>query len=642
MICATNLKMRFGAKVLFKNANIQLNPGQHYGLVGANGTGKSTLIKILMNEVTPEAGDVTIPSQIKVGALSQNHFAFENVPILNVVLMGKKELWEAFQAKNALLMKNNFSDAECEQLEKFEKIIERYSGYSAESEAATLLEGLGVAAPLHQCPLSVLSGGFKLRVLLAQLLFSQPDVMLLDEPTNHLDIYSIRWLENYLKDFAGTLLISSHDRHFLNATCQHIVDIDYQAIKLYKGNYEEFLVAKQAEREQKLAVLANQEKKRDDLQEFITRFGAKATKATQAQSRAKQIEKIEEEMASIDISASSRLYPKVNFQQHRPSGVIALTVKELDKAYGSKEVLKKISFQVERGDRIAILGANGIGKTTLLEIITQYASSDRGSVEFGHAAQFAYFPQDHKREVNAELSLLDWLRQVSPQTPDEKLRATLGLVLFSGDDVHKQIKILSGGETARLILAKMMLINHNFLLFDEPTNHLDMESTDSLIEALQNYPGTILFVSHSRHFISQVSTRIIEITNKGLRDFRCTYPEYLEKTDTDLLNASLKQKQKNTSNEARSTYEDQKTQRNLKSQLERNIAAVEKNCHTLETELSKLNKIFESEEFYHSPAAHQIELAKQKEALEQKLETAMNEWETLSESLLKQFPVLNA
>ncbi len=400
MISANNLSMRFGGKILFKNASFQLNPGNHYGLIGANGSGKSTLIKVLINEVTQEGGDVNISSQLAVGTLKQDHFLYENVPIIDTVLMGNTRLWKAMEQKDLLLQRPEFTEEACHELADLEKVIESEDGYSAESVAGKILEGLGLPDRIHRQTLSTLSGGYKLRVLLAQVLFSNPDVLLLDEPTNHLDLYSIKWLEEYLSNFAGTLLISSHDRDFLNRICNYILDLDYQKITTYKGNYNTFLETKAAIQDQKEAAFAKQEKRRDDVQEFIDRFKAKASKARQAQSKMKMVEKLEEEMSGVDFSSSSRLYPNLKFEPYRPSGAIALKVHDIHKSYGEKQVLHGISFEVERGDRLALIGANGIGKSTLLEILTGHLKHDQGSWEWGHAAQCAYFPQDHMREVN--------------------------------------------------------------------------------------------------------------------------------------------------------------------------------------------------------------------------------------------------
>lgn len=630
MISASNLTMRYGGKILFKNANFQLNPGKHYGLIGANGSGKSTLIKVLTHEVTHEDGDFSIPSQLSVGTLKQNHFLYENVLIIDTVLMGNARLWQAMDEKNKLFEKPEFTEEDCHVLADLEKIIESEDGYVAESVAGKILEGLGLPDRVHRQTLSTLSGGYKLRVLLAQVLFSKPDILLLDEPTNHLDLYSIKWLEEYLSKFPGTLLISSHDRDFLNRICNYMLDLDYQKITSYTGNYDDFLLTKAALLEQKEAAFAKQERKRDDMQEFIDRFKAKASKARQAQSKMKMVEKLEDEMSEFDFTASSRLFPKLKFEPYRPSGAIALKVKDIHKSYGTKQVLHGISFEVERGDRLALLGANGIGKSTLLEILTDHLKCEQGSWEWGHAAQFAYFPQDHRREVHGQISILHWLSEQDPQTPEQRLREILGRVLFTGDDVKKSVHVLSGGETARLILAKMMLLKHNVLIFDEPTNHLDMEAIETLLEALENYTGTIIFVSHNRHFVSHLANRIIEISEKGIEDYRCTYAEYIEKREIDLLNKNLRQSKEKSvgAQEAKGKHQEQKNLRNQKSQFEKEAAQAEKKCQQLEEKIKAIDAKMGVENYYQNTPNEEIQkLLQQKEELDKQLEAAMAAWE---------------
>lgn len=629
MISVNNLGMRFGGQILFKNVSFQLNPGVHYGLVGANGSGKSTLIKILTNELTPETGDISIPSQVQIGSLKQSHFLYEDTPIRDVVLMGKPLLWRALKDKEVLLQKHHFSDSECETLEKLEKIIEMQSGYAAASEASSLLEGLGIPEKVHLNSMHILSGGYKLRVLLAQVLFSSPEVLLLDEPTNHLDIFSIRWLEDYLKGFPGTLLLSSHDRDFLNATSDYIVDLDYETFKFYKGNYTQFIDTKDVDKEQIEHQLATQDKKKQHLQDFVDRFKAKATKAAQAKSKMRLIEKLEDSMDSLAIGPSSRCYPRLNFEICRPSGATALKVHSISKAYGDKKVLHKISFEVERGDRVAFLGANGIGKSTLLEILTGTLPADEGSFEWGFAAYHAYFPQDHSRGVTGNLSLIDWLGQHDRAAPQEKLRDILGRVLFSGDDAEKRVHVLSGGEMARLVLAKIMLLNHNVLIFDEPTNHLDMESTEALLKGLENYSGTILIVSHNRYFISRIANRVIEMSHEGIHDFRGSYTDYVAWREAKRLSEVKKIEVLETQPSlSKLSYEDQKKQQRLKEQKQRKIAQLETLCHQLEQDLAEMDAIICQEKFYQEiPQAEQKSVLEKKSALEKSLNEAIHEWE---------------
>lgn len=627
MISAVNLSMRYGAQVLFRPISFQLNPGQHYGLVGANGAGKSTLIKIMTGEITPISGDVAVPSQLRIGTLKQNQFMFDDVAIIDVVIMGKEKLWKAFQEKEDLLNHTHFTETECEELAELEKIIDDHNGYSARSEAANLLEGLGILAKVHDEPMRILSGGYKLRVLLAQVLFSSPEILLLDEPTNHLDLHSIRWLEGYLNNFPGTLLISSHDRDFLNGVCNHIIDLDHETVKIYKGNFEDFLETKAEEKVLKDAILEKQGKRRDDMQEFIDRFGAKASKARQAASKAKLVEKLTAEMDSIDLTPSSRMYPKIRFDQVRPAGQIVLKVKELTKSFGEKRVLNGISFEIEKGERVALLGANGIGKSTLLEILTNNHLPNSGEFQWGFATYPSYFPQDHKREVNGKNTLLEWLSQQDPVAPEQKLREILARVLFTGDEVKKQVGVLSGGETARLILAKMMLQKHNVLIFDEPTNHLDMEAIEALLEALDNYEGTVIFVSHNRHFVSHYATRVLELSHEGARDYKCSFAEYLAKRDVDLLAANLKdRKKKEDKTEQKAVFQEQKTDRNSKNQQDKKQAQLEKKIQKLEDDLKKVDEELAKEEFYRKPKAEQAVVLQRKEHLDKELEATLEEW----------------
>lgn len=643
MLTISQLSMRFGAKILFKNVSLQFNAGNRYGLVGANGCGKSTLIKILTGAMTPESGQVNLPQQLSLGSLSQDHYLYRQHLILHVVLQGKKKLWEALEKKRILLEKESFHDHDCEALTKLEKAIEEQDGYAAEGEAAKLLEGLGIREEWHRQPLDVLSGGYKLRVLLAQVLFGKPDILVLDEPTNHLDLYSIKWLEDYLRSFAGTVVVTSHDREFLNGICTHIADVDYGTIKIYKGNYEAFEEQKRVDREQKEHMLQKHDKRRADLQGFIDRFGAKATKARQAQSKARIVEQLEEEMEALDLTPSSRLYPKLSFDPLRASGVTVLTVKDIGKAYGPKKVLHEVTFEIERGERVAIIGPNGIGKSTLLEILTQHQSADTGVFNWGFAARPAYFPQDHSREVKGDLSLLEWLGQFDREMSQEKLRDLLGRVLFSGDTVNQSIATLSGGEIARLLLAKIMLQKPNVLIFDEPTNHLDMEAIEELARALENFDGTLLLVSHNRYFVSRLANRIIEISYQGVKDFKGTYPEYLEKQAYDylatrpVLSQRYAQETKSSSQmPSSSAYFDQKRLRSQKAQLRKKVEQAEEICHQIEKKVQEIEARMASEGFYQqTPRDEQQQLINQKLQLEEQLLEALEQWEKAGLELQK-------
>jgi ATPase subunit of ABC transporter with duplicated ATPase domains len=633
--------MRFGAKILFNNVSLQFNAGNRYGLVGANGCGKSTLIKILTGEMTPESGQVSLPQQLSLGSLSQDHYLYRQNLVLDVVLQGKKRLWEAMEKKRILLEKDSFDDRDCEELVKWEKIIEEQEGYAAEGEGAKLLEGLGVREESHRQPLDLLSGGYKLRVLLAQVLFGKPDILVLDEPTNHLDLYSIKWLEEYLRNFEGTLIVTSHDRDFLNGICTHIADVDYGTIKIYKDNYESFQQQKALDRELKEHMLQKHDKRRTEIQGFIDRFGAKATKARQAQSKARIVEQLEEKMEALDLSPSSRIYPKLSFDPLRASGVTVLTVKEISKAYGPKKVLDRVTFEIERGERVAIIGPNGIGKSTLLEILTHNQSADQGHFNWGFAARLAYFPQDHAREVTGSFTLLEWLGQFDRDIPQEKLREILGRVLFSGETVNQPITTLSGGETARLLLSKIMLQKPNVLIFDEPTNHLDMEAIDELAKALENFEGTLLLVSHNRYFVSRLAKRIIEISYQGVKDFKGSYAEYLEKQNNDYLTSQrpLSQRYSHETASIQSvssgvSYNDQKKLKSQMAQLRKRVAQAEELCHQLETKIREIEMSMACVGFYQQTSREeQQRLVAEKLQLENKLLEAMEQWETASAQL---------
>lgn len=638
MVSLSNVSMQYGGRILFRKGNLQLFPKSRYGLVGPNGSGKSTLFKIIMGEITPESGDISIPNHMTIGSLNQDHYKFDDYKIRDVVVMGKKRLWDAISRKEALISKPEMTEEDCNILGDCEKIIEEMQGYSADSEASQILDGLGILPHVHDKQMHILSGGHKLRVLLAQLLFSAPDLLILDEPTNHLDIFSIHWLEEYLKSFPKTIFLSSHDRHFLNAVCTHIVDIDYTTITTYKGNFDQFENLKSEAMVLKEAQLTKHEKRKEDMMSFVERFGAKATKAGQAQSRVKMVEKLEAQMESIDLTPTSRRNPKVSFEICRPSGAVALRVKELAKAYGDKQVLHNVTFEIERGEKVAFVGANGIGKSTLLEILTKHQNVSAGAFEWGFEAHVAYFPQEHKREVSGNSNLLDWLNQFAPTATREELQRVLARALFSGDDVKKQVGILSGGETARLILAKMMISKHNVLIFDEPTNHLDMEAIDNLIQALQNYKGTILFVSHNRYFVERLAQRVIEMTPHGISDFKCTYPEYVQKRDLDHLDINKAMRlpdQQPSAKGNKTSHEDLKKKQRIKEQLQRKIDAAEKKVQSLEKELQALNDKLADPTFYTTaPKEEQEKLAAKRDQLETNLEASMQDWEHQSQSLI--------
>ncbi|MFY9590119.1 ABC-F family ATP-binding cassette domain-containing protein [Rickettsia endosymbiont of Halotydeus destructor] len=533
MIIINNLAMSYGAKILFTDVNLHIKKGNRYGLVGANGAGKTTFFKVLLREEEPAFGEINISRNSKIGCLKQDQFRYENTLIIDTVIAGKEELWNALQEKNKLLEKVECDEETGFRLGELEQIIYDNDGYTAEIFAAELLVGLGIKEEHHSQPLSVLSGGYKLRVLLAQGLFNNPDILLLDEPTNHLDIVSIYWLENYLKtSFKGTLVFISHDLTFLNNVATHILDIDYGEIKPYTGNYDNFVKEKQLVAEQKLNEHAFLEKKIAVMQAGIDRFRA-GTRARQSASREKQLEKIQ----LPDLQKSSRISPVFNFQQNRPSGKLVLKVSDISKSFTDKIVLSKVNFTVSRGEKIIIIGPNGVGKSTLLKILLEKILADNGSYEWGYETQISYFAQDHHELLNENISILNWLTAQAETETDRTIRSTLGQVLFRQEEVNKNILSLSGGEGARLLLAKIILEKSNVLVLDEPTNHLDIEARNTLKEALVNYAGTLILVTHDRDFASHIATRVIAISQKSIIDFKGKYDEYLNKYNNDYLNS---------------------------------------------------------------------------------------------------------
>jgi ATPase subunit of ABC transporter with duplicated ATPase domains len=533
MISISNLAKYFGDRVLFEDVSMQFNKGERYGIVGANGCGKSTLLKILTGEESQSDGDLSIPKRAVLGVLEQDHFQFEEERIVDVVMMGNAPLWSAMVEKEKILA-NAENEFDGDRYAELEDIIIRGDGYGLEARAGEILEGLGIATVVHEQPLSTLSGGFKLRVLLAQVLAAEPDALLLDEPTNHLDILSIRWLEQFLESYRGVAILISHDHHFLDTVATAIVDVDYQTIKSYTGNYAFFVKAKREERERREAEIVKRESTIADHKAFVERFRAKASKARQAQSRLKAIDKIDVE----SLPESSRRYPKFNFKQTRPSGKQVIELKGVGKAYGDKVVLEDIDLIVQRGERVAVIGPNGIGKSTLLKIMMGDVTADTGASEWGYEAHPGYVAQDHKEQIGSDrMSLDEWLGNICPQQSIGFVKGHLAAVLFSGDESKKKLEALSGGEAARMLFAKQAVLKPNVLILDEPTNHLDLEAIEALVQAVQAYDGTVIFVSHDRWFVNELATRIVEITPEGVQDFNGGYDEYLTRAGEDHLNA---------------------------------------------------------------------------------------------------------
>ena len=529
MLTATNLSKTFGAQVLFTDTSLQLDAGKRYGIVGANGSGKSTLLRILTGEDGTTTGSVAVLKRARIGVLGQDHFAWEDTPIRDVVMMGNAELWAAMQEKEEILAAPEFDDA---RYGHREDIVLRFNGYSLHARAGEILEGLGIATALHDQPLRVLSGGFKLRVLLGQTLSSEPDLLLLDEPTNHLDILSIQWLEDFLGNFRGCAVVVSHDHRFLNRVCTHILDVDYARVTQYKGNYDAFVKLKQETRERMEGEIVKRQKEIADHKAFIARFKAKATKARQANSRAKRVEKLTIE----ELPESSRRYPRFKLSVRRPSGREVLAVKGIWKAYGDNSVLEEVGFTVERGDRLAIIGPNGIGKSTLLKILLDEVTADAGEFTWGYEADPGYFPQDHRSFFpDPGQNVMSYLWDAKPEVSIGVVYGKLAEVLFDREDTEKKVSNLSGGEVARLLFCRLGMLQNTVLVLDEPTNHLDLESIESLARDLNRFDGTILFVSHNRWFVEKVATRILEITPEGLNDFRGTYAEHIARQSTDHL-----------------------------------------------------------------------------------------------------------
>lgn len=536
MISTSGISLRYGGQLLFENVNIRFSPGNCYGLIGANGAGKSTFLKILSSEIEPNKGDVIIAPGKRLAVLNQNHFAFDDYTALRTVIMGHKRLSEIMDEKEVLYAKTEFTEAEGLLLSELEGEFLELNGWEAEAEASTILRGLGIDESLHDKNMSLLEGNQKVRVLLAQTLFGDPDILLLDEPTNGLDVASIDWLENFLADFENTVIVVSHDRHFLNNVCTHIADVDYGSIALYVGNYDFWYQSSQLALRQAADSNKKTEAKVKELQEFIRRFSANASKSRQATSRKKLLEKI-----TIDeIKPSSRKYPYVDFQPDREAGNNLLQINDLKKSLDGDVILNGIDLLVNKGDKIAFVGPNGLAKTTLFEILMNEMTADGGMFKWGVTTSQSYFPIENSKYFDGvDLNLVDWLRQYSKDQTETYMRGWLGRMLFSGEDALKKANVLSGGEKVRCMLAKMMLSGANVLLLDEPTNHLDLESITALNEGLTRYKGTLLFVSQDREFVETIANRIVEITPNGIIDRTMNYSEYLERDDIAKLRNEL-------------------------------------------------------------------------------------------------------
>ncbi len=641
MIATTNLGKAFGDRTLFTGVSLRLQPGERYGLVGANGSGKTTLLNILGSEVEPSEGAVSIPRGLRLGVLRQDQFAYEGEQILRVAIRGNPVLWEALAAREELLAHVDAGgEFDGDLFSRLEEIVERHDGYTAEARAAAILEGLGLPAAIHRDPLSTLSGGFKLRVLLAQVLAGAPDVLLLDEPTNHLDILSIRWLENFMRDFKGPLVVISHDHRFLDNVVTHILDVDYETVIAYSGNYSTFRDSKRAEHERREKEIASREKEITHHQKFVDRFRAKASKARQAQSKLRLIEK---KAAALEtLPGSSRRYPAFRFEPLRASGRQVLEAKGVRKSFGDNEVLHGVDFTVRRGDRLAILGPNGIGKSTLLKIALSELPADAGSVRWGYETHVGYFAQDHEEQLDEPArTAQDWIWDACPGRDVGYLRGQMGRVLFSGDDAAKPLAALSGGEAARLVFCRLAIQQPNVLVLDEPTNHLDLESIEALVEALKRFPGTLIFVSHDRWFVSKLATRILEITPGGVRDYPGTYDEYVHASGDDHLDADTvvlrarREKRKSRDAAGPPTWRTPaKKSRPPDASMEARRDLTLTRLEAIESRLAHVDQIFSDAAFYERSSPEEIrDLQAERERLSTQSERLMEEWMALEEEM---------
>jgi ATPase subunit of ABC transporter with duplicated ATPase domains len=530
MITASNIALTYGKRVLFKDVNIKFTPGNCYGLIGANGAGKSTFLKILSGEITPDKGEITIGPRERLAVLRQDQFAFDEETVFNTVIRGHEELYKVMVEREAIYAKADFNEEDGVRSAELESEFAEMNGYEAESEAAVLLNGLGIPEELRHKKMKELEGGDKVRVLLAQALFGNPDVLLLDEPTNNLDLKSISWLEEFLFRFPNTVIVVSHDRHFLNQVCTHTADIDFSRIQVYVGNYDFWYHASQLNLKQRQNENRKVSEKAEELKAFIQRFSSNASKARQATSRKKLLEKLTLE----EMPVSSRKYPHVMFKPERPCGDIILEISGLTKEIDGEKVLDNLDLIVRKSDKIAFVGGNTLARTTLFRILAGELEPDSGSCRWGVTITNAYFPKENSSYFEKDLSLIDWLGQYSPPTEGETFaRGFLGRMLFSGDEATKKTSVLSGGERVRCMLSRMMLSGANVLILDEPTNHLDLESITALNDGLIAYPEVVLFASHDHEFVSTIANRIIEITPGGVIDRVMAFDEYLESEDVN-------------------------------------------------------------------------------------------------------------
>jgi ATPase subunit of ABC transporter with duplicated ATPase domains len=631
MITTQNLGKSYGARALFEGVSLKLTEGSRYGLVGANGSGKTTFLNILAGDDQPTEGSVGILKTARVGVLRQDRFLRDEEAVLDVAAQGDVVVWDALAEQRRLAE----GDGDPDRIAELEEIVRVHDGYTLEARASFILEGLGIPIAAHRRPLGELSGGFKLRVLLAQVLLGGPDVVLLDEPTNHLDILSIRWLEKFLAAYKGCAVIISHDQRFLDNVATHILDIDYGTITVYTGNYTAFVAEKQAIRARKQAEIEKTEAILAHKQAYVDRFRYKASKASQAQSILKQIDKIEVE----ELAETSRKSPSFRFTPERPSGRDVLAIEGVSKAFGDNKVLRGVSLTVRRGEKLAVIGPNGLGKSTLLKIVVGRLEPDAGEVRFGHEVRLGYFAQDHREVlVDPNQTALDFMWAARPKEGTAFVRGYLGRVLFSGDDVQKRVASLSGGEAARLVFGRLMAEQPNVLVLDEPTNHLDLEAIHALVGALRAYEGTVLFVSHDRWFVSQLATRILEVTPTGPRDFPGTYDEYLARCGDDHLDAeavvlrakSEKRAESAASAPVGSAWEEQKRRRNRQKTLPLRRDKVLQAIEAAEARKKAIHDLYASPGFFErTPQSEVSALVAEEAAIGPQVDALMAEWEEL-------------
>jgi len=526
VISTANLTIQFGPKPLFENVSVKFGEGNRYGLIGANGSGKSTFMKIIGGDLEPSAGNVSLEPGVRLGKLRQDQFAFEDVRVLDVVMMGHVEMWQAMTERDAIYANPEAGEDDYMHAAELEAKFAEYDGYTAEARAGELLLGLEIPVEQHALPMREIAPGWKLRVLLAQALFSNPDVLLLDEPTNNLDINTIRWLEGVLNSYKSTMIIISHDRHFLNEVCTHMADLDYRELRIYPGNYDDYMLASTQARERLVANNAKAKERVAELQDFVRRFAANKSKSRQATSRLKQIDRIK--AGQVEVKPSSRQNPYIRFEQNKVLHRQAVAFEGLAKSY-DRPIIHNFSAMVEAGEKIAIIGANGVGKTTLLRMLAGDLTPDAGSVKWSENADIGYMAQDVSDQFQSDVNVFDWMEDYrQPGDDDQAVRSALGRLLFSSDDIVKAVKVLSGGEKNRMTFGRLMLGRHNVMLMDEPTNHLDMESIESLQFALEKYAGTLIFVSHDREFVSGLATRVFEVHGDGkVEDYLGGYEEFL-------------------------------------------------------------------------------------------------------------------